>query len=72
MTVRNDDNRFETEFKDLLNIILPCLERFLAGGKKYMCGDTMTVIDILYYTEVSSILCLTEKENYLKSTNINA
>ena len=69
---KNGDNIFENELKSFLQIILPCLERTLAGGKKFMCGDTMTVIDILYYTEISSILCLSEKENYLKLSNINA
>ncbi|TNV76023.1 hypothetical protein FGO68_gene14219 [Halteria grandinella] len=60
------------DLNEFLKFHLPTLERrFETQSTKYLCGDRMCAVDILFFCEISQILVLTEKKEVLMNTNMN-
>lgn len=55
-------NEISKDLGDVLDFYLPTLESHLSKGKQpFFCGDKLTVIDIIFFMDISQILVLTEK-----------
>ena len=49
------------EMDEFFRKLLPSLDKQLEN-KKYFCGDEITIADIQYYSEISTLINLTRKE----------
>ena len=58
------------EFKEILKFHLPALEDMLAKSKHtYLCGSTVSPIDILFYFVISTVLTLIEQTQTFSEQN---
>ncbi len=60
------------EMDEFFRKLLPSLDKQLEN-KKYFCGDEITIADIQYYSEISTLINLTKKElSESEYPNLNA
>lgn len=58
-TVNEEDQKRDRE--EFFRKILPRLDKQLQG-KEFMCGEDITVVDLQYYNEISTVVNLTKVE----------
>lgn len=58
-----DNEAQQRDLKELYDRLLPTIDKQLAkSDQPYICGDNITVVDLMYYNELVTILMLTKTE----------
>ena len=58
-----DRDAHERDLKELFERLLPTIDKQLAKSQQpFICGENITVVDLMYYNEIVTILMLTKTE----------